>query len=124
MKRKRSADRRSNCTTGVVLLWLVVLTGVAACGSSGGGDTPQAAGYSPGNPFAITLLSVVRYVFDISDWDNSGWAVPLGVSGHPGSSHYEDQLPFWAKVDLIPMVYTWDRVRQEAESHQIIEPTE
>jgi len=72
----------------------------------GDGDTPYAAGYSPGRPFDVTLLSVVRYIFDISDWDNSGWAVPLGVSGHPGSRHYADQASIWGNLELIPMRYT------------------
>jgi len=88
----------------------------------GDGDTPYAAGYSPGRPFDITLLSVVRYIFDISDWDNSGWAVPLGVSGHPGSRHYADQASIWGNLELIPMRYTWDRVKAEAAVHQILEP--
>jgi penicillin amidase len=89
----------------------------------GDGDTPQAAGYSPGNPFGVTLLSVARYAYDTADWDNSGWAVPLGVSGHPGSPHYADQTSVWADVDLIPMYYTWDLVKANAESHQVIEPS-
>jgi penicillin amidase len=88
----------------------------------GDGDTPQAAGYSPGNPFTVTLSSVVRYVFDLSDWDRSGWAVPLGVSGHPGSSHYTDQVAVWSDVNLIPMLYGWDRIQSEAESIQRVEP--
>ena len=39
-----------------------------------------------------------------------------------GSPHYADQTPVWADVDLIPMYYSWDRVKAEAESHQVIEP--
>jgi penicillin amidase len=88
----------------------------------GDGDTPYAAGYSPGRPFDVTLLSVVRYIFDTSDWDNSSWAVPLGVSGHPGSPHYADQASIWGRLELIPMRYSWDRVKAEAESHQSLEP--
>jgi penicillin amidase len=88
----------------------------------GDGDTPLASGYSPGRPFAVTLLSVVRYIFDLSDWENSCWAVPLGVSGHPGSPHYADQAPIWADVELVPMTYTWERIRAEAESQQKLEP--
>jgi penicillin amidase len=88
----------------------------------GDGDTPYAAGYSPGRPFNVTLLSVVRYIFDPSDWDNSCWAVPLGVSGHPGSPHYADQAAIWGRLDLVPMSYSWDRIKTEAESHQTIEP--
>jgi penicillin amidase len=88
----------------------------------GDGDTPYAAGYSPGRPFNVTLLSVVRYIFDTSEWDNSGWAVPLGVSGHPGSRHYADQAPIWGNLELIPMRYTWGRVKAEATVHQILKP--
>ena len=88
----------------------------------GDGDTPYAAGYSPGRPFNVTLLSVVRYIFDTSDWDNSGWAVPLGVSGHPGSRHYADQSPIWGNLELVPMRYTWERVKAEAEGRQVLEP--
>jgi penicillin amidase len=88
----------------------------------GDGDTPYAAGYSPGRPFDVTLLSVVRYIFDTSDWDNSGWAVPLGVSGHPGSPHYADQASIWSNLELIPMPYSWGRVKAEAAVHQILEP--
>jgi penicillin amidase len=94
----------------------------AGVAMGGDGDTPQAAAYSPGNPFGVTLLSVVRYVFDLSDWGNSGWVVPLGVSGHPGSPHYADQTPIWGNVDLIPMLYDWGNVKKNSESHQTIEP--
>ncbi len=88
----------------------------------GDGDTPLAGGYSPGRPFAVTLLSVVRYVFDLSDWDNSCWAVPLGVSGHPASPHYADQSAIWGALELVPMRYTWDRIKEEATAHQTLEP--
>jgi len=88
----------------------------------GDGDTPLAAAYSPGRPFAITLLSVVRYVFDLSDWDNSCWAIPLGVSGHPASPHYADQAPIWGALRLVPMLYSWEGVKKEAATHQTLEP--
>ncbi len=91
-------------------------------GMGGDGDTPLAAGYAPASPFAVTLLSVARYVYDTADWDNSGWAVPLGVSGHPASPHYADQAAVWGRVDLVPMRYTWDRIRAEAETHQVLKP--
>jgi penicillin amidase len=88
----------------------------------GDGDTPQMGNYSLGNPFAMTLMSVVRYVYDTANWENSRWAVPLGVSGHPASPHYADQAPVWADVDLVPMHYNWDRIKADAQSHQIISP--
>ena len=84
----------------------------------GDGDTPQAASYSPANPFVMTSTSVARYVFDTADWDNSAWITPLGASGHPGSDHYADQAPVWGELNLMPMTYSWDRITEEAASRQ------
>jgi len=81
-------------------------------------DTPLAGSYAPGGSFAIAGTSLARYVFDLADWDNSRWVVPLGASGHAGSAHYADQTPVWAQVDLIPMTYSWGAIEAGAESHQ------
>ena len=89
---------------------------------SGDGDTVRAGAFIPAAGFAITSTSVARYVFDLNDWDNSAWIVPLGASGHPGSRHYADQGRDWADVRLRPMRYSWDRIRAEAESRQQLEP--
>jgi penicillin amidase len=88
----------------------------------GDADTPQAASYLPMQPFEVTTTSVARYVFDMADWNNSRWIVPLGASGHPGSLHYADQAPVWARLELIPMLYGWDRIRERAESRQELLP--
>ena len=88
----------------------------------GDGDTPQAASFSPADPFAITSTSVARYVFDTGDWSASRWVVPLGASGHPGSPHYADQAPIWSEVGLVPMLYDWARIADEAESRQVLGP--
>ena len=88
----------------------------------GGGETPHAAGYSPSDLFTVTGLSVARYVFDLADWNASRWVIPLGSSGHPGSAHYADQAPIWGNIELIPMLYTWDRITSEGESSQVLQP--
>lgn len=88
----------------------------------GDGDTVQQAGFLGGAGYEVTALSVARYVFDLGDWDRSGWVVPLGASGHPGSPHYADQLPTWGGARLVPMRYDWTRIRAEAETHQTLEP--
>ena len=88
----------------------------------GDGDTPQAGSYCSLEPFVMTSMSVARYVFDTSDWSNSRWIVPLGASGHPGSPHYADQSAIWGEVDLIPMLYDWDRISAAAETDQMLEP--
>lgn len=88
----------------------------------GDADTPLQGGYSPGTPFDVTLLSVVRYVFDTSDWDQSKWILPLGTSGHPGSPYYTDQASHWSDGKLIPMEYSWEKVKAGAKSYQKLTP--
>ena len=88
----------------------------------GDGDTPYASGHFPENPFVVTGLSVVRYVFDLVDWHNCRWSVSLGVSGHPGSIHYANQAPTGVEGELIPMLYNWNKIKNEAEAHQNLNP--
>jgi penicillin amidase len=88
----------------------------------GDGDTVQQAGFFGGAGYAVTVLSVARYVFDLGDWNRSGWVVPLGASGHPGSSHYADQLRTWATTRLVPMRYDWVTIRADAETYQTLLP--
>lgn len=90
----------------------------------GDGDTPQAASYGgkAGERFGLTSTSVTRYVFDLGDWDKSGWAVPLGASGHPGSPHYADQLAAWSSQRLLPMTYSWEKIEAGAAARQQLEP--
>jgi penicillin amidase len=89
---------------------------------SGDGDTPLAGSYSPAEPATVTGLSVVRYAFDLADWNNSLWAVPLGSSGHPGSRHYNDQSETWRQVQMAPMQYDWHYIIAHRESKQRLEP--
>jgi penicillin amidase len=69
-------------------------------------DTVFSSAHAAGYGFNMTSGSVARYVFDLSDWDNSGWIVPSGVSGDPGSAHFADQRTRWAAGELVPMRYT------------------
>ena len=88
----------------------------------GDGDTPQAGSFAHTNPFVMTGMSVARYVFDASNWDNSRWIVPLGSSGHPGSPHYADQLDIWSRVETIHMCYTETAVDETSVSRQLLSP--
>ncbi len=75
---------------------------------SGDGDTPHNAGYSNVSRYNVVSTSVARYMFDVADWDNSKWIVPLGSSGHPGSKNYADQGYLWKDDKVIKMQYSWD----------------
>ena len=88
----------------------------------GDGDTVQAASFIASAGYGLTSTSVARYVFDLGDWERSAWIVPLGASGHPGSSHYADQVEAWAACRLYPMRYDWKGIQAGAETHQRLEP--
>ena len=89
---------------------------------AGDADTPLAGAYAPAAFASVGSLSVARYTFDLADWNNSLWAVPLGSSGHPGSPHYRDQLETWRRVEMTPMLYNWDEIAANQESQQILNP--
>lgn len=91
-----------------------------AVGFGGDGECVLAASEEVG--LGIVHSAVCRYVFDLADWDNSRWIVPLGSSGHPASPHYTDQVDDWAACRLRPMTYSWPRVEAEAETRQLLEP--
>lgn len=72
----------------------------------GDGDTVRCASVNPVYGDQAAAGSVARYVFDLSDWDQSGWVVPHGVSGVRGSGHDLDQRQTWLDGELLPMAYS------------------
>ena len=91
---------------------------------SGDGDTPLAGAYSPADPATVGGLSVARYAYDLADWDNSLWVIPLGASGNPGSPHYHDQSETWRQVQMIPMEYGWEGIAARSQARQTLEPAQ
>jgi penicillin amidase len=93
-------------------------------GVGGDGDTPQNGTYAAadGQDFTITASSVARYCWDTSDWENSGWVIPLGTSGHPGSPHFDDQVKPWSQQKLLPAPFSESAVESAAVSRQRLEP--
>jgi penicillin amidase len=75
-------------------------------GCAGDGDTVRQGGTAPETGERAIHGSVARYVFDLDDWDRSGWVVPHGVSGVRGSGHDLDQRQAWLDCELIPMAYS------------------
>ena len=91
---------------------------------AGDADTPLAGAYAPADFAIVRSLSVARYAFDLADWNNCLWAVPLGSSGNPGSPHYHDQLETWRRVEMTPMLYDWNEIAANQESQQILNPAQ
>jgi penicillin amidase len=89
-------------------------------GCGGDSETVNVNGWQTG--LGVQHSSVARYVFDLADWDRSGWVVPLGSSGNPRSPHYADQAEAWARVELYPMTYSWEAIAVGAESRETLGP--
>ncbi|MCC7261847.1 MAG: penicillin acylase family protein [Candidatus Latescibacteria bacterium] len=85
----------------------------------GDGDTPLAGGYSHAAPFAVATVSVNRYLFDPSDWNQCRWIAPLGASGHPASPHWADQAQHWADVEYIPQLWDWAQIAAQGSCQQL-----
>jgi penicillin amidase len=79
-------------------------TTVATPPMGGGRDCVFATAQADGIATETIIGSTARYVWDLSDRANSRWIVPLGASGDPASPHLADQLPFWARGELIPVI--------------------
>ncbi len=85
-------------------------------------DTVMCAAHPAGHGFEVSSTSVARYVFDLGDWDRSGWVVPLGASGDADSPHFADQQSAWAGGQLVPMRYSWDVVERDGSRRTVLRP--
>lgn len=70
---------------------------------AGDTDCVLATASVPGVGDSVWRGPVARWVFDLADRRASRWVVPFGASGHAGSPHLHDQLPLWARGDLVPL---------------------
>ena len=74
--------------------------------ATGGGNLRQTSGAS------------YREIFDLSNWDASMAINVPGQSAQPGSEHYADLLPLWARGEYFPLAFS--RARVEAETRHIL----
>ncbi|MFD0380304.1 penicillin acylase family protein, partial [Streptomyces sp. NPDC127112] len=82
-------------------------------GLGGDHDCVNATSSVPGVTDTVARASAARYVWDLADREGSLWAVPLGADGVTGSPHHRDQLPLWARCELVPVVTDWARLTKE-----------
>jgi penicillin amidase len=78
---------------------------------SGDGETVGATGYY-GDSFEQVVGASYREILDPDDWDRSVAINVPGQSGEPGSPHYSDLLPLWAKGDYFPLRYSEPAVKE------------
>ncbi|MGE0421305.1 MAG: penicillin acylase family protein [Reyranellaceae bacterium] len=88
----------------------------------GDGDTVWANGTLASAGVDAAYGAIARYAYDVGAWETGSWLVFHGASGHPGSPHYADQVPLWARGALIPALYAWPRIEALARTKQVLKP--
>ncbi|MFC7404808.1 penicillin acylase family protein [Georgenia alba] len=72
--------------------------------------------------FTVTTGPSMRMVVDLADLDASTWVTATGTSGHPGSTHYTDQIDAWATGETFPWPYSREAVEESAAATLTLEP--
>jgi penicillin amidase len=76
---------------------------------------------SKGN-FSVGLIPSMRMIVDLGDFDKSVTVNSTGVSGHPGSKWYGDQIIPWAKINYHPMLWNREKVEAAAKHKLYLNP--
>lgn len=89
---------------------------------SGSGTSPNATGWDASARdeqgrmvYMMTSSPSMRMVADMGDRDGSTWVTATGVSGHPTSAHYADQVNAWAEGEYFPWPFTASAVEDAGE---------
>ncbi|WP_022919480.1 penicillin acylase family protein [Ruania albidiflava] len=72
--------------------------------------------------FAVNWVPSMRMVVDLADLDASTWVNLTGNSGHPASSHYDDQYQSWVDGETYPWPFTRAAVDEAAEDTLTLSP--
>jgi penicillin amidase len=90
---------------------------------SGGSAIVNATGWDAGTgSFAVSTGPAMRMVVDMGNLDASTWVAVTGVSGHPASRHYQDQLRTWAAGETFPWPFSRDAVAEAADVEATLVP--
>jgi penicillin G amidase len=87
----------------------------------GSGFTPMNTGYRTSD-YRMTSGASFRMVLDVGNWDGSRAVNTPGQSGDPGSPHYRDLAPLWARGGYFPLVYSAQAVAGATRSVLRLEP--
>jgi penicillin amidase len=77
--------------------------------------SPLAATWRP-NDYRVVAGASFRMVLDVGAWDNSRVINTPGQSGQPGSPHFRDLFPLWAKGQYVPLSYSRKAVEDVTET--------
>ncbi len=87
----------------------------------GSGFTPMSTGYRT-NDYRLTAGASFRMVLDVGHWDGSKAINTPGQSGDPGSPHYRDLAPLWARGEYFPLLYSANAIARATRHVLHLEP--
>lgn len=87
---------------------------LATAAIGGDNDTVCATGIVPAQGLAARYAAIARYAFDLSDWSACRWIACHGTAADPTHPHGQDQHGIWAEGQMIPMLYDWPLIEQQA----------
>ena len=91
--------------------------------AGGDQDTLLRALGKPKFPFEPVLVGdALRFIADLSDWEQCRSIIAGGQSGHVASRHYADLIALWREGRFQPMPFRRDRVEQYASSRLVLVP--
>ncbi|QCX28547.1 penicillin acylase family protein [Nocardioides jishulii] len=93
-------------------------------GIGGSGAVPNATAYDLTDGFTVTSAPSMRMVVDLADFDDSRWVNLTGVSGHPASAHYDDQVEAYVEGRTLPWRWSREEVRRASGDRLLLRPTE
>jgi penicillin amidase len=90
--------------------------------SPGDAWTVNQAAYSLLRPFDQTTVASMRMILDVGEWDQSVAIHTTGQSGVPFHRHRGNLAPLWLRGEYIPMRWTAEGIRAQAEGTLTIQP--
>lgn len=72
--------------------------------------------------FVVSAGPSMRMVVDLDQLDRSTWVTVSGVSGHPASAHFDDQLDAWVDGETFPWPFSATAVQGHAEDELTLKP--
>lgn len=74
--------------------------------------------------YGVTAAPSMRMVVSLADFDRSRYVNLTGVSGHPGSSHYDDQTELYVNGEYLPWAFSRDAVVEAGDDTLVLTPAD
>lgn len=96
---------------------LAKVLNVGPFGRTGDANTPNNTRFD--DQFNQIHGATYRHVLDLADWDRGLATSAPGQSGQPGSPHYADLAPLWARGEYFPLAFSRTKV-EEVMGHRLV----